>query len=448
MQSQSNDAIDKLYLGFMYAGIAGFRVDLLVGNQEASKDFFNLWMRWRSDKKPNPSYPAPDKRSALLQKRLRILADRLMFFQYGVRLAHFNRYEEALYFFEETRKDFPSREVLNNLGYCYLQMAMKLLPSNQKSAYWIPTLLELRSRADELPFRSKSMPEKRRLSADCKDKLNTAVGLFRQAIDADESYWPAHLNLSIAQFYLERYRHAFAVIGDAKEIDPENGQILTMEALIISRMPIITKRLSVAIKQLEDIVADSDDLCARYNLAVLYVENGETDNARQTWNQLAGRIEELSPTLQKNVIFNVDDPLACQKRLTLAQKKNSYHGVKWPWPIPMAPGTDVCEDKKAAKELNGWGRIIFDWQRDKLKGRMLTKAAGTGILEMDGFVEMVVLRGDDLGTPADLAHRLPPLLADLEASGGRLLYFGQSCTLRLIDDRIMEVWLVRQPGGA
>jgi hypothetical protein len=93
---------------------------------------------------------AADLRAALLQQRLRDLQDKLGFFDFDVRLSHFDYCDDGVYFFQEFQKVFPGREVLNNLGYCYLQMARQDMDPSRAYFYWLPLILEGETRAQAL----------------------------------------------------------------------------------------------------------------------------------------------------------------------------------------------------------------------------------------------------------------------------------------------------------
>jgi len=86
---------------------------------------------------------------------LKTLLDKSEFFKFGVRLIHFEkqRYEDALYFFMEFQKVFPSREVFNNIGYCYLQSAVRKMPTSFKYEYWLPMVTDVRTQAESLTLK-------------------------------------------------------------------------------------------------------------------------------------------------------------------------------------------------------------------------------------------------------------------------------------------------------
>jgi hypothetical protein len=108
--------------GFIYAALAGYPVDGLLSTRAGRPHFFNFWMQQTNTRLPSADATAED-RAALLQQRLKDLQPKLSFFDFGVRLSHFDYCDDGVYFFREFQKVFPGREVLNNMGYCYLQLA-------------------------------------------------------------------------------------------------------------------------------------------------------------------------------------------------------------------------------------------------------------------------------------------------------------------------------------
>ncbi|MFO1429621.1 MAG: M48 family metalloprotease [Candidatus Competibacteraceae bacterium] len=133
--------------GFLYAGLAGYRVDTLLGEPGAGKaDFFHDWLS-QTQTRLDPAHPDPAERATLLRVQLDRLQEKLEFFYTGVRLTHFGAYADAEYFLREFQTVFPAREVHNNLGYGYLQRARRELPPALAYRYCLPTLLDTTTRA-------------------------------------------------------------------------------------------------------------------------------------------------------------------------------------------------------------------------------------------------------------------------------------------------------------
>lgn len=69
--------------GFLYAGLAGFAVDALVGQSTPGRpDFFRHWMA-QTQTRLDRQHPAPEDRAQLVRARLQGLGEKLEFFHYG-----------------------------------------------------------------------------------------------------------------------------------------------------------------------------------------------------------------------------------------------------------------------------------------------------------------------------------------------------------------------------
>ena len=215
-KEQELEADDK---GFIYAGMAGYPVETLVKNRAGKPDFFAFWMQ-QTNARVQSVHASTGDRAALLQQRLQELQNKLGFFEFGVRLSHFDYCDDAVYFFQEFQKTFPGREVLNNLGYCYLQLARQEMDPQRAYFYWLPLILDGETRAQPLLRASRSMLKTLRQAASNKAEglLNDAVDYLKQARDADPSYLPARLNLAVAYLYLGQPQQAAAVLAEAREL--------------------------------------------------------------------------------------------------------------------------------------------------------------------------------------------------------------------------------------
>jgi tetratricopeptide (TPR) repeat protein len=422
--------------GFMYAGIAGFRVDTLLGGSNKDKDFFTYWMEQLPQNIIDTKHPTPDDRAGFLRHRLRALAIKLDFFKYAVRLAHFGRHDEAVYFFREFMKVFPSREVHNNLGFCLLQQAMAKMPRSMAYRYWLPTVLDLHTRANDLPVRG-SRSESDLLSAAARELLQEASAHFKQACEADAAYWPSRLNLAIAQFYLGQMYAARAAVEQARRLAPGNSDILAMRTLILLHEDPSVDMWPTAVKLLEEIAGQHPDhLCSLYNLAVLFEKRGRAGKAKKIWLQLASIADSLPPLMRKAVakrVKHVKPDHICDR---------SFEKPRWP--LPLKIGTDFYENEKAEKLIAHWQKTPFNWLRQDLQGRILNGPDGAGALEIDGIVEMVVLRHPDLGSAETLKKRFGKALQIQKTPNAILLNHCNHWCAVAYEDRLAEIWVAIQ----
>jgi len=186
--------------GFVYAAMAGYAVDQLLWEKEGN--FFVTWQKetdehWQAD----GVHPPAEKRAKDLYQRLKRLLGYLPYYQFGVRLTHFNRCDESIYFLKAFLRVFPSREVYNNLGICLLEKARKELGY---SIDWLPSLLDVGTHLDDF----KLPPVSKGKSRYAKQLLIEAKSYFEAAYERDPYYVPAKVNLAITAFFLGELEEA------------------------------------------------------------------------------------------------------------------------------------------------------------------------------------------------------------------------------------------------
>lgn len=424
--------------GFLYAGLAGFAVDTLFGPSAAGQpDFFQHWMT-QTQTRLDRQHPAPEARAQLLRARLRRLVEKLEFFHYGVRLAHFGRYEDAEYFLREFQQVFPGREVLGNLGYVYLQRARRELPPTRAYRYCLSTVLDPHTRAVALRPRGVESGVDDPLPPGAQEGLNEAVHYLKQAVEADGAYLPARLNLAMAYFYLGEIYEARAMIEKARQLAPDDGEVQNLRALILYQEGVTSDLWPTALKLLEELAARPDaPACATYNLAQILEERGREGKARAVWATLILQLAALPPPYRATVCRRVADAGACRTDVATQQ------GKPLPWPLPVPLGLDLLAHRDGANPpLAGWARFAFDWQKPGMRGYIYVGPDGASVLELDGFVEMVVLRSVHRDTAAVVACCGMPSWKRALAHG-ELWAYGLHWALLVRDEQISEVWTIR-----
>ena len=275
--------------GFIYAALAGYSVDALLKAGAGKPHFFNFWMQQTNTRVQSAESTVED-RAALLQQRLQDLQSRLGFFDFGVRLSHFGYCDDSVYFFREFQKVFPGREVLNNLGYCYLQMARQEMAAERTYFYWMPLLLDGETRAQALVRRGGPSLKTLKQAATGKTEgfLKEAVDYLQQAAAADPGYVPARLNLAVAYLYLGKPHQARAVLAEAREGVPEDLSLQGLEALALYEQSEVELDLwPTAVARLEKLVASPEAPPALlFNLAQLLSVRPRPAEARGYWNPL------------------------------------------------------------------------------------------------------------------------------------------------------------------
>jgi tetratricopeptide (TPR) repeat protein len=419
-------------LGFLYAGIAGYRVDLLLSGRESEgEDFFRQWME-QTQSQVDRSHPDPDDRAALLRARLKQLNRLVEFFRFGVALTHFGFYEQAEYFFRELQKVFPSRETFNNLGYGYLARAMHRLPNPE---YWLPQVLDSETLASRLSGRIRSGLASRE---DARGYLEQAVIHFRRAVDSDTAYLPARINLAAAYYLLGKGYQAQAAIEQARELSPDDVDVLCLRALVLAKLDPELDTAPQAIAQLERLLRrHPDKAMLRFNLATLLGDRHLTARARPHWQWLAARISDL-PTRYREPVCEATG------RSELCEKISDESDLPAPpFRYSVQPGLDLLADQATQQRfLSGWQAVqAFDWGADRLQGHIYRSQHGRETaLEINGYIEMVLLQGD-LGSRDRLRACCEAAARKSRWTGGEIWSFGLDWAVWLDGDRIREVWI-------
>ena len=157
--------------GFIYASLAGFDTSEIFSAVRGEDSFLADWAQQTSTLSGDTHF-LPGERTKHLKKKFQSLNNAVDLFKYGVRLAHFGRYNEARVLLEDFQNIYPSAQVLNNLGYVYLQIARQRMPPELAYRFWYPAVLDYDSGVPLSGSRNFGGAE---LSADVRGFLNAAV---------------------------------------------------------------------------------------------------------------------------------------------------------------------------------------------------------------------------------------------------------------------------------
>ncbi len=428
IQQQELEADDA---GFLYAALAGYPVDKLVEDAAQERGFFSAWQQQRLQAVTS-SHPEVSVRVALLHERLSHLLDKVAFFHFGVRLSHFNRCEDALYFFKAFQQVFPSREVLNNLGGCYLKLAQRELGGDAWT-FWLPVQLAVNSLADEL-----SLPEspikrgvsRGQLSSTARHYLSQAQQALNQATQADPFFAPAWVNLAITAWYQNDVFIARAAVEKARQLLPDDQEIAALRAIIIHAEGLGTDTWPQAVQLLQELAQQADaSALVLYNTAKLLEQRGRTA-ALPYWQQLAQKAAQLPVPIQQYVC----EQTHCEKTQTV-----SSNAAKT-WQAPITAGVYVKRDASAQALLNTWHAVPFDWQKALYGTVYQAPDQHAEVLELAGYAEMVVLKQPKISVSALAQYCGNQLRTDKFIQATVLSCQHWSALVQA--DSVQQVWLV------
>ena len=414
--------------GFLYSALAGFRVDMLVNDEQ--DDFFTYWNRQTPHAHNDRSHPSARERAGFLRARLQSLHQKIDLFRFGVRLAHFGRYDDAIPFFQEFLKTFPGRETFNNLGYCYLHRAMELMGTKTAYLYWLPTILDSSTRASGLRTRGSSD-----LSDQAKELLLTAADCFQKACDADPGYTPSRINLAATCLYLDEIYRARAAIEAARKIAPDNVDVLGLRALIIAREDPLADMWPQAMKILDGLLNTPEPHPAiRYNRAVLLEERGRKEEARKTWRELAADEAQLTEPFRANVLKG-----AGIQQAPIATPSPGPADIKWTAPVSV--GTNLLEDEEALQKIAGWSKELMPWIEEEVDDYIYRNGNGTALLTRDGYVDLIVIPAPKSCTVQTLYEAADGSLQKDEIAGGTLYNHEDRWAALTREGQVVEIWI-------
>ncbi len=430
--------------GYLYAAMAGYPVERLVDIGGGKTDFFTFWMQ-QTQARITSSHPFPEDRAALLRERLKMLQEKVAFFEMGVRLAHFGRCADGMYFLQEFKKVFPEPAVLNNLGVCALQLALQKMPNAQAGFYWLPFLLEVETRTPKTRGAVELEPARQFLKAfqadspQAQSHLKEAAEYLEQAVAAAPDDLTAHLNLATVQLYQGRPHQARATLAEALKLAPEDWQVKMLDALALYEQSEAGIDLwPAAVKRLEALDGEMPPAW-RYNLACLFELRPRPQEAQDHWNRLAQIAAQLPESIRNIVCAkqSLQPATACLN----PSPSGATSPLPWRWPVAAAGALPLTPSLRA-KLFNGWESIPFDWFQPKLYGfihRSPDRLAEA--MEMDQFVQLQVVKKDLRASLEQLPKLCPQPLIQHRLLSGELFTCGHWAVLAR-NGQPVEAWWI------
>jgi tetratricopeptide (TPR) repeat protein len=418
---RKNDEIEADKRGFIYAAMAGYSVDKLLAESSRQDNFFTYWEQ-QTFRGKSGIHPSSDERARLLRERLQNVLEKLPYFHFGVRLSHFGKCDDAIYFFEEFSRDFPAREVFNNWGVCELQRAREELG---KAAYsfWLPSVLDATTQLENLSLPSVSKGED--MSPLAKRFFLNAKELFDEALKMDASYLPARVNLAITALYLGEIFEARAAIEKARQLAPDDLEIQGLRAVIMykeGRQSSYVDMWSKAIQILENLAQQPNvPLSVLYNTARLLEKRGRT-GADEIWESLAQKVADLPVPIRHIVCEKTDCP------------RLRHQAPEATWDLPVKLGVRT----KRHKTLDGWPKNsvsrLYDLDEE------IYELPNALVLGLRRRVEMVVLK--HLENINELSDYCGEPLRERGVVNGVLLSCDNWAAL-VVGEEVREVWVVK-----
>ncbi len=284
--------------GLLYAAMAGYDPQSIVSSR--SNHFFSAWtgQTLQTVAYKDINHPTPIQRADFLLTEMEKVKNQIVLFDMGVHLFQIGRYAYAACFFESFRDHFPSREVYNNIGLAYFQMAMQYLAKcdpDKALRFKLATILEIETRASE--YVRTGPTAKHRFLKYFKTDMRKAIGNFIQAKDRDPYYSSAYINLSSASIAMGEYFQAEAVFEEMKKYLPrsENDHRVKNNRAIARYLREYSRNHNASdqlINDLRNIAKNHPDFAdVYYNLGRIWEEKGKKRDAQTFWHKFI----ELEP---------------------------------------------------------------------------------------------------------------------------------------------------------
>ncbi len=453
--------------GYLYAAMAGYSVDLLLQKQvaeqsdmkerETEQNFFTFWMQ-QTNTKVSPSYPAAKDRAELLRQRLFQLNQKLVFFHFGTRLAHFGLCNDAIHFLKEFQKVFPGRSVLNNLGLCFLYQARSQMSEQQLVFYWLPLSLDMDSRATGLNVHG-GTPQTREVITNIESPkqflknyaatendsisgyLEDAVDVLALAIEKDPWYLPARINLAIAYLYQGKPHQVRAVLAEAKQQPDTNPQVEMLDALGLYEQTDADINLwPTALKKMERVQKKGHSLHGLYNHARLLSLRPREAQAQKDWNSLQAEQGRVPAYIQKEICVrqNKDSFSSCHRK----RKEKKAKALELNWLFTTGNQPLLSSDRK--KIQTDWTSTSFDWASIDLHGFIHQHNNGSiEMLEMNQSIQMQVLKGNSVVDMNKINSYCSAPFMKRKLDVGEVWTCGNWAVL-LANQQVKEIWYLQK----
>jgi tetratricopeptide (TPR) repeat protein len=274
-------------MGVLYASMAGYEMSGLFSGED------NFLLQWANqtgigylyDRKSG--HPSFKKRLPIIRTQLESIAGQVELFRAGVLLYQRGGYEDAAAAFTEFSRAYPAREVFNNAGACYFQLAMQRLQKKFSKVYYkfrFASVIDYSTGAE-------SIPHLRSAAHYLKDpvvsiNLDNAWRYFKLAKEKDAYDVNSRCNLAAVLILKQQYARAQAECDDALKIEPGNVNAVNQKAIALY---FYGKQVGVdmsqkALQMLSDGFKKAQGRFELlYNLAVLKQDRVRLAGAKQDW---------------------------------------------------------------------------------------------------------------------------------------------------------------------
>ncbi|MCP5045969.1 MAG: M48 family metalloprotease [bacterium] len=376
--------------GVLYAAMAGYDISRMFKREN---NFFHHWanqtgIKHAYENDELPGHPSLKTRADYVYMHLKKLAKKIELFRAGVLLYQIESRHDAVSAFLNFSRHYPSREVFNNIGACYLDLALHHLHLRFSRDYYRFRL------STSIDYSTTSAILSPRGDGDyLKDKeiatnLDKAGEYFKLAVERDKLDKASRYNLSTVLILKKEYAGAQQVCEDIlKHIDKSdvNARNNKAVALYYYGKEEDVDTAQKAIQNLEEISRrEPGNYEVLYNLAALKEKRKRFAGARVSW----GKYLKLSSTPRDNFYRYVYKKL--NKKEPPAPRKVKKAPVLPGW-VKLGDPISTVSEKFGGKKIQAFplGSEASQTHDDSSINLQVIVIDNIRVLALDGTVEMV-----------------------------------------------------------
>lgn len=421
--------------GALFAAMAGYKIAPLL---RGKNNFLRYWVRKVGE---DPSYPAVEKRVKSVRIQLQAVKEKAKLFRAGVLFLQMGKYIDGAAVFRAFSNSYPAREVFNNIGACYLNLALRYLRLKFSDDYFrfrLATAIDYYTSAEKLYFRGEGDYLKDRDISYCIDR---AVFYFREAAYRDRHERTCRLNLAAASILKKNYAAALAECDFLLEKNSQDIDALNNKAIALcyygKMIGIDTPRKAIQILQKANLL-ESTNFEVLYNLAALAREMKQSVKAKSLWEKYLNL-----PNIPRDNFYTYICKKLKRKELPSPTQTQASR-------LPVLP-KEIQLGKESAPLLEKWdGEKVREYKlTSEEKGEKSWSAAlqviikqNLRVLAWEGFIVLVEQEFICPKKPAELLKRFgPPQKVIHHTAGIFHVYEENGFSLKEVDGMICSyIW--------
>ncbi len=434
--------------GAVFALMAGYNIGDFLGERD---NFLLYWAKQSGVvvSAGDSSHPGMQKRAEIIRSQLTVVVKQVELFKAGVLLFQVGSFHDAAAAFIEFSKVYPAREVFNNIGACYLNLALDFIHMKFSEEYYrfrLSTTIDYSTTAETLHPRGEGDYLK---DKDIAGYLNKAVEYFQLAKARDSQDRACRYNFGAASILKKEYAEAMAVCDEILKVNPKDVAALNNKAIAFyyygqNEGMDTTQKTIQTLETAHRLSLSSAEIL--YNLASLKEKRNRLSGAKLYWEKYLNMAE----TARDNFYTHV------YKKVNGKAPSKSIGTIIFPrMPVGIKLGEDFAGIKKK------WGKDHVDTYKigsqDKdnndnwsINLQVMVKD-GIRLLALDGTVELVE-KELSAGEVEEITRALEkygaPTKIVRHTGGNFYVYKDRGFSIKEIDGKAYStIWFGRSTGG-